>query len=434
MKKLYNIFLVLAITGIVSIRFIFAMEDSVNQSKIANNLFVDGVVSAELKGRTCVLNKNGEIIAELKNPNPNYNYGSSLGRFTPDGIAVYYTDFYWHPSEVGMYMQGYVNTKGEIIVPPDFTYAEDFNNGLAVVVSDKGAGIINTDGEYVIDPRFNSIKSFENDKYAPAKQGEKWGYINKKGDFVIAPQFDDARSFGGGKYAVVMFYGDPVRKIDYKYGIIDRNGNFIVEPEYSSIKKPYGDITIIDEREVLKSTRIVHHYSLLNIKTGEKIPIDYENIGEFDENGLALVYRFAKWGYINTKGEEIIPLKYRKIKAFENGLAVVQTKDKTWGYINTKGEMIMEFDEFDDLGHMHNGMAWFRIGEKIGYINEQGEVVIEPKLSWFLVNNMFEGRDFCDDGYTVVIVETQDTNDPHKQGVIDKQGNFIIEPIYDWIR
>ena len=24
-----------------------------------------------------------------------------------------------------------------------------------------------------------------------------------------------------------------------------------------------------------------------------------------DENGLALVYRFAKWGYINTKGEEI---------------------------------------------------------------------------------------------------------------------------------
>ena len=428
MKKLYNIFLVLAIIGVVCMRFTFAPQKS------ENNLFVDDVVAAMLDWQPCIVNKDGEVVARLDPPDPEVPYPSSITDFNSDGVAMYSTDFYWLPSEFPAFKYGLVNTKGEFVLQPDFDYISDFQNGMAVVSKNEEYGIVNAEGDLVIEMRFDGLKSFENDKYAPAKQGEKWGYINKKGDFVIAPQFDDARSFGGGKYAVVMFYGDPVRKIDYKYGIIDRNGNFIVEPEYSSIKKPYGDITIVDEREVLKSTRIVHHYSLLNIKTGEKIPIDYENIGEFDENGLALVYRFAKWGYINTKGEEIIPLKYRKIKAFENGLAVVQTKDKTWGYINTKGEMIMEFDEFDDLGHMHNGMAWFRIGEKIGYINEQGEVVIEPKLSWFLVNNMFEGRDFCDDGYTVVIVETQDTNEPHKQGVIDKQGNFIIEPIYDWIR
>ena len=42
-----------------------------------------------------------------------------------------------------------------------------------------------------------------------------------------------------------------------------------------------------------------------------------------------------KWGWINTSGEVIIPAQFEKANQFSEGLALVQ-KDGKWGYINKK--------------------------------------------------------------------------------------------------
>ena len=418
MKKLYNIFLVLAIIGTICMRFTFEPQKS------ENNLFVDDVVAAMLDWQPCIVNKDGEVVARLDPPDPEAPYPSSITDFNSDGVAMYSTDFYWLPSEFPAFKYGLVNTKGEFVLQPDFDYISDFQNGMAVVSKNEKYGIVNVKGEFVIEIRFDGLKSFENDKYAPAKQGEKWGYINKKGDFVIAPQFDDARSFARKEYARV--------KIGGRSELIDRKGNLVSKITSESIHGIYGDFTIVNDIEVKKSGRRIPHYSLLNIKTGETSSLPYENIGEFDENGLAPVYKFAKWGFINTKGEEVIECQFRQVQDFENGLAVVVTMDKIWGYINTKGEMVMEFPDFHGLGYFHNGLAWFRKDGKIGYINEQGEVAIEPEFE-MLYDTRRDGKNFYDDGYAVVCVKSQKQNETDRYGVIDKQGNFIIEPIYDWI-
>ena len=418
MKKLYNIFLVLAIISTICMRFAYAPEKS------PNNLFVDDVVAAMLDWQPCIVNKDGEVVARLEPPDPEAPNPSSITDFNADGVAMYSTDFYWLPSEFPAFKYGLVNTKGEFVLQPEFDYISDFQNGMAVVSKNEKYGIVNVKGEFVIEMRFDSLKSFENDKYALAKSGEKWGYININGDFVIAPQFDDARSFAGKEYARV--------KIGGRSELIDRKGNLISKITSESIHGIYGDFTIVNDIEVKKSGRRIPHYSLLNIKTGETSSLPYENIGEFDENGLAPVYKFAKWGFINTKGEEVIECQFRQVQDFENGLAVVVTMDKIWGYINTKGEMVMEFPDFHGLGYFHNGLAWFRKDGKIGYINEQGEIAIEPRFE-ILYDTRRDGKNFYDDGYAVVCVKSQKQNETDRYGVIDKQGNFVIEPIYDWI-
>ncbi|MBQ6836503.1 MAG: WG repeat-containing protein [Clostridia bacterium] len=448
MKKLYNMLLILAIIGTICMRFAFAPQKS------SNNLFVDGVVAAMLDWQPCIVNKSGEVVARLDPPDPDSPYPSSLGSFAPYGVALYSTEFYWLPSEFPAFKYGLVNTKGEFVLQPDFDYISDFQNGMAVVGKNGKYGIVNTIGEFVLEMCFDGLKAFENDRYAPAKSGEKWGYINKKGDFVIEPQFDDAHSFAGGKYARI--------EIDRLQGLIDRAGNIIVEPEFAPVGEIRDDMAIVTEIEQ-KRFGVKPHFSVLNIRTGELKWIDYDNVGNFAENGLARVYKFARWGFINTEGEEVIPLQFREARGFENGLAAVCTKDKTWGFINEKGEFELEIEgcirlenfenglamartenacglinekgEFVvkvenaiEMGHLHNGMAWFRDkNDKYGYVNADGEIVIEPQFERFVRNLKWGACNFYDDGYA--IVETTDS----KQGVIDKQGNFILEPIYDYI-
>ncbi|MEH2214869.1 WG repeat-containing protein [Nostoc sp.] len=69
---------------------------------------------------------------------------------------------------------GYVNHRGQFIIPPYFDMARDFYQGLAAV---------NLGGQVSL---FFGV------------MGGKWGYINKRGEWAIMPKFDEAGSFSNG--------------------------------------------------------------------------------------------------------------------------------------------------------------------------------------------------------------------------------------------
>ena len=62
----------------------------------------------------------------------------------------------------------------------------------------------------------------------------------------------------------------------------------------------------------------------------------------------------------------------------EKVLAWVKIGDK-WGYINPKGEIVIHL-QFDWAGWFSEGLAWVNIGGKDGYINKAGEIVIKPQF------------------------------------------------------
>ena len=67
---------------------------------------------------------------------------------------------------------GYINTKGEWVIRPQFEYAGNFHNGLAKVVVKGKTGYIQKDGTMAIEHRFDGGENFydtitvvlENDK------------------------------------------------------------------------------------------------------------------------------------------------------------------------------------------------------------------------------------------------------------------------------
>ena len=377
MKKLYNIFLVLAIIGTICMRFTYAPEKS------PNNLFVDDVVTVG----TNIVNKNGEV-TEIKGE---FDV-EVLYRFTNDKLALFVDNWRFIGDGVTAFDFHYVNTKGDIVISDDFDYADQFSDGLAAAGKDGKYGYIDTNGNVVIEFKFDYTRSFNGSSIAPARIGKQFGYIDKSGTFVIKPQFDTA-------YPVV-------------------NG-----------------IARAADAMMTKSGRYEYTRYIVNEKTREVIEVDYDIVDDFGENGLAPVCKFSKWGYINTKGEEVIKCQFREAGEFTNGIAPVIMRDKSCAYIDENGEIVIQFEDFTKLGSFHNGLAWFADkNDKVGYINEKGEIVIEPQFEMYLnvirediftQERFYAGGNFYDDGYA--IVETSN----YKQGVIDMNGNYVLEPIYD---
>ena len=96
---------------------------------------------------------------------------------------------------------GYINRKGEEIVPLNLDSASEFHDGLAAVEKDGQGGYIDENGEFVIKlghADINGGRAFS-DGLAPASTGRiwHWGYIDTSGSWVIAPTFKDANIFRG---------------------------------------------------------------------------------------------------------------------------------------------------------------------------------------------------------------------------------------------
>src|SRR5688572_31138568 len=70
------------------------------------------------------------------------------------------------------------------------------------LATEKGKdGYINLKGEWVIPPRFEKADAFQ-DGLARARENGKWGYINEEGKWAAMPIFETAKRFVNG-YAQV---------------------------------------------------------------------------------------------------------------------------------------------------------------------------------------------------------------------------------------
>jgi hypothetical protein len=77
-------------------------------------------------------------------------------------------------------LYGFVNSDYEVVIPPKYSLAEDFSEGLALVMLNSEFGFINKSGEVVISFQYDDAKSFENE-VAKVRLGEKEFYIDKTG-------------------------------------------------------------------------------------------------------------------------------------------------------------------------------------------------------------------------------------------------------------
>ena len=98
---------------------------------------------------------------------------------------------------------GYIDQTGKIIIYPQFDYAEDFSEGLAVVavrVEDRWKfGFIDKKGEMVIRPKFINAHEFSDGLAMVIIDSiGGWAYIDKSGEIVIQTDLKRVAPFHEG--------------------------------------------------------------------------------------------------------------------------------------------------------------------------------------------------------------------------------------------
>lgn len=226
----------------------------------------------------------------------------------------------------GISKDGYINTKGEEVIPVQFDEAEDFSEGLAVVSIAPGKyGFIDKSGTFVIEPTYKFCHSFH-EGLASVRNENGYGYINQKGEAVIPLQYQNAGNFVDGLSYVTESESNQVWLINQK----GEKLKLITTADGASVSKRDRDKNnnILQKEEIVNLPNGDHtHMVSLYDETGE---ISYETY-KFKTNlaeGFAPVMdeRNKKYGYVDETGKRIISADFDYASVFQDGYAVVACK------------------------------------------------------------------------------------------------------------
>ena len=303
---------------------------------------------------------------------------------------------------------GYVNLKGEFVIPAQFDNCNPFSaNGLAVVEKNKMNVIINTKGEeFPVDVKgfgtFGVAKSFE--EGLPAIQSnKKWGYLNSTGKLAIPLKYDGVKAFNGG-FAVVTL-GTNFYVLDTKGPEVAVATSGILDVKHFS--EGFAPIKTADKK-----------VGFINSKGEITIQPQFNSVGYFYGGYAWAKTMDNKVGFINTKGEWVIKPAFDVASDFDPVSKVARVKEaEAWLYVDIAGNKIYVKDT-DVWGDFADGLAKGKQLEKIGFYNTKGEWIIKPQ---------FEGVREFKNGYAAAKLEG-------KWGVIDTKGNWVINPSYDGIK
>ncbi|MEH2070403.1 MAG: WG repeat-containing protein [Nostoc sp.] len=124
-------------------------------------------------------------------------------------------------------------------------------------------------------------------------------------------------------------------------------------------------------------------------------------------------------GFINEAGQVVIKQQFRDAQLFYDGLAAVKVGE-SWGFINHKGEFVIS-PRYTRVHPFSEKLALVYSGEESPiFINQRGNVVIQPKENWRFIGGFKEG---------LTPVEVKG-----KWGFINTKGEIAIEPKFDDVR
>ncbi len=207
---------------------------------------------------------------------------------------------------------------------------------------------------------------------------------------------------------VNTYYTDLVERCMYskkdnlKYGFLNNKGKVIIQPIYS-----YGSDFFKGKSNIILDTIP----GLVFIDGKQLLFPEYsKTYWYYDELGLAV--KNKKYGFINTKGEIIIPIEYDNAFPFFQNYTSVKKNDK-WNYIDKNGNIIFP----DSLIFNYRPI----IDNKAVFMKKNIKVEKTKKMQ-------------SEDGSRTFVEFLNKTEKYQlKEGLIDTNGNIILEPKFDEI-
>lgn len=292
---------------------------------------------------------------------------------------------------------GFINRFNEVLIPHQYEYAGDFDEGVARVKQDGTLKFINEKGDVIGSAPARAAQAEELSEgmiwYAPkgilgfSMRPYKWGLLQVDGKVVLTPSYPEVKKFSGGLAAVNVG-----AKWEYgfwtggKWGYVNKKGEMV-------------------------------------------IPTQYDHAWDFSE-GLANVHDAQGSRFIDTRGAVVIGGLGGYAGNFREGLCPVRigSSRQQTRYINKKGETQFTVDGWGE--EFHEGLAVIKLSagpntEALlhGFIDKTGKIVIKPKYA--------EAFDFSDGLAAVRDEKTEVYGMGNRWGFIDKTGTLRIGMEYN---
>lgn len=98
----------------------------------------------------------------------------------------------------GIWRYGFLNEKGDFVVPPTYVGAAPFSEGLARVYIGGKYGFIDRKGAQIIPPKYKNASDFSDGVAAVSTDGKVWGYIDRTGRIIVEEKYLTAYPFAQG--------------------------------------------------------------------------------------------------------------------------------------------------------------------------------------------------------------------------------------------
>lgn len=233
------------------------------------------------------------------------------------------------------------------VILPNYTEVRGYSEGLAAVEQQGKWGFIDIKGEKVIPIMYQETRDFHEGK-AAVKTEKGWGYINTDNKMVIPDKFFDARDFTDGLAAVKSsietdksnddgyegeYYGHYNDLESWRY--IKEDGTLAFEGFFRDVSTFHDGVAcVFNEKNwyfINKRGSVVYR-----TKYDNYYPVHYSD-GLIPNIGGDLG---DEWGFSDLSGKWIIQPQYRSVTEFCDGLAVVEEFGGKMKVINNTGNIL----------------------------------------------------------------------------------------------
>lgn len=354
-----------------------------------------------------------------------------------------------------------IDENGKEIFTIEAKYVREFSGGLAAIYQqvwdgskwNQGYGFVNKKGEIVVPCIYKSVTPFKDSVTWVQDNDKKNILIDKKGNVIKTKSYTKVSYFfEGNKGLCAVYEGDNM-------GFINREGKEVIPCMYMGSSSFRNNRACVFEA---KDTRGIYGFIDHNGKVA--IPFVYTQAGESNfYKGECRVQKGGKTFLIDTMGNETFKTKYGSLQHMNFNLAPVSlgTKFDKWAYVNRKDEIVFKgpydsAESFDD-----DGLAIVSANKKQGVIDTTGKFILEMKYKTIYCDREEDGyicgvygdesesldlqkmkKDYFMEGMKKLEVEVERLFSANfsdrikfstidgKYGYMNRKGEIVLEPIY----
>ncbi len=253
---------------------------------------------------------------------------------------------------------GIVDINGKQILPVQYSEIEVRGIYLQTIQNEEKT-YFDLQGNKIDNLNYTSMLKTDNENYyITINEDGYYGIVNSQKKELVKNKYNYLEYLFGEYFIAANEEGN--------LGIINTKDETKVEFIYEVLQKI--DDTSVVEAKILKENR-----SDLYAQNLEKIySVNYATI--YKENNSLKVSSKEDVKYFDVNGKE---LTVNDI--YPNNTLFTSKKDGKWGYINEQGNVVIDY-QYDSVTEFNSyGFAGIKKDDLWGVINKNGEIIVEPK-------------------------------------------------------